>query len=145
MRNYHAALEVFSPEHNLRYWAAVQGNLGTVLKRQGELETGTARLEQAIAAHRAALEVFTRERAPEDWAFAQDNLGNVLSILGERTNSAALLQQALDAHRLALEVLSHGRRPTTLNKSRHSLAQTGSVNLEIISAVICAHILAWTA
>ena len=32
-----------------------------------------------------------------------------------------------------------------LARRRHSLAQRGSVNLEIISAVIRAHILAWTA
>ena len=34
----------------------------------GERESGTARLEEAVAAYRAALEEQTRERVPLDWA-----------------------------------------------------------------------------
>ena len=46
--------------------------------RLGERESGTARLEEAVAAYRAALEEWTRERVPLDWAMTQNNLGNAL-------------------------------------------------------------------
>ena len=49
------------------------------LSELGERETGTARLEEAVAAFRAALEERTRERVPLDWAMTQNNLGNALS------------------------------------------------------------------
>ena len=48
----------------------------------GERESGTARLEEAVAAYRAALEERTRERVPLDWATTQNNLGTALSTLG---------------------------------------------------------------
>ena len=48
------------------------------LRRSGERESGTARLEEAVAAYRAALEEWTRERVPLDWAMTQNNLGNAL-------------------------------------------------------------------
>jgi len=64
--------------------AAAQNNLGVTLRELGERESGTARLEEAVAAYRAALEERTRERVPLDWAMTQNNLGNALSTLGER-------------------------------------------------------------
>ena len=57
-------------------------NLGTALWTLGERESGTARLEEAVAAYRAALEERTRERVPLDWAMTQNNLGNALVALG---------------------------------------------------------------
>ncbi len=56
-------------------WAMTQNNLGNVLSTLGERESGTARLEQAVAAYRAALEEWTRERVPLGWATTQNNLG----------------------------------------------------------------------
>ena len=53
-------------------------NLGNALKTLGERESGTARLEEAVAAYRAALEEWTRERVPLEWATTQNNLGNAL-------------------------------------------------------------------
>jgi hypothetical protein len=50
-------------------------NLGVALATLGELESGPARLEEAVAAFRAALEEWTRDRVPLDWAKAQYNLG----------------------------------------------------------------------
>jgi hypothetical protein len=49
-------------------------------------ESGTARLEEAVAAYRAALEEEERRRGrvPLDWANTQHNLGNALRALGER-------------------------------------------------------------
>ena len=48
----------------------------------GERESGTARLEEAVAAYRAALEERTRERVPLDWAGTQNNLGSALCSSG---------------------------------------------------------------
>ena len=48
-----------------------QNNLGNALVRLGERESGTARLEEAVAAYRAALEERTRERVPRYWAQTQ--------------------------------------------------------------------------
>ena len=72
-------------------WATTQNNLGIALVRLGERESGTARLEEAVAAYRAALTERTRERVPLDWAMTQNNLGNALSSArraGERHGAA---------------------------------------------------------
>ena len=71
--------------------------------RSGERESGTARLEEAVAAYRAALEERTRERVPLDWAMTQNNLGNALRTLGERESGTARLEEAVAAYRAALE------------------------------------------
>ena len=76
-------------------WARTQNNLGNALWTLGERESGTARLEEAVAAYRAALQERTRERVPLDWAATQSNLGNALSVLGERVHSEESLQEAL--------------------------------------------------
>ncbi len=43
-------------------------NLGAALTRLGERESGTGKLEEAVAAYREALKERTRERVPLDWA-----------------------------------------------------------------------------
>lgn len=53
----------------------------SALKTLGERESGTARLEKAVAAFRGALEERTRERVPLDWAATQNNLGPALRTL----------------------------------------------------------------
>ena len=63
-------------------WAMTQNNLGTALSTLGERESGTARLEEAVAAYRAALQERTRERLPLDWAATQNNLGMHFSSSG---------------------------------------------------------------
>ena len=45
-------------------WARTQNNLGNALRTLGERESGTARLEEAVAAYRAALKERTRDRVP---------------------------------------------------------------------------------
>jgi hypothetical protein len=72
--------------------AMTQNNLGYAMFRLGERESGTADLQQAVAAYRAALVERTRERAPLDWATTQNNLGNALETLGERESGTADLQ-----------------------------------------------------
>ena len=54
-------------------------NLGNALKALGERESGTARLEEAVAAYRATLQEWTRDRVPLQWAMTQMNLGGLAS------------------------------------------------------------------
>lgn len=84
-------------------WAITQNMLGNALAILGERESGTLRLEQAVAACRAALEEWTRERVPLDWARAQNVLGNALRTLGERESGTSRLEEAVAAYRAALE------------------------------------------
>ncbi|MGF1641189.1 MAG: tetratricopeptide repeat protein, partial [Rhodospirillales bacterium] len=84
-------------------WATTQNNLGNALWRLGERESGTGRLEEAVAAFRAALEERTRERVPLQWAATQNNLGNALARLGRRESGTARLEEAVAAYRAALE------------------------------------------
>ncbi len=79
--------------------------------RLGERESGTARLEEAVAAYRAALTGNTRERAPLDWAMTQNNLGNALLSLGERESGTAQLEEAVAAYRAALTERTRERVP----------------------------------
>jgi exonuclease VII small subunit len=72
----------------------------------GERESGTARLEEAVAAYRAALEEMTRERVPLQWAGTQMNLGTALWSLGERESGTARLGEAVAAYDRALEIFS---------------------------------------
>ena len=53
-------------------------DLGNALKTLGERESGTGKLEEAVAAYREALKEQTRERVPLQWATTQTNLGNAL-------------------------------------------------------------------
>jgi hypothetical protein len=61
-----------------------QNNLGSALEIFGERESGTVRLEEAVAAYRVALEEYAHARVPLDWAARQNNLGVALRTLGER-------------------------------------------------------------
>ena len=58
--------------------AGTQNNLGNVLLSLGERESGTGRLEEAVADYREALEERTRERYPFLWALTQENVGLAL-------------------------------------------------------------------
>ena len=73
----------------------MQTNLGNALQSLGGRESGTARLEEAVAAYRAALEERTRERVPLHWAMTQMVLGNALLTLGERESGTARLEEAV--------------------------------------------------
>ena len=106
-----------------------QNNLGNALATLGERESGTARLEEAVAAYRAALEERTRERVPLDWAMTQNNLGNALATLGERESGTARLEEAVAAYRAALEERTRERVPLdwamTQNNLGNALATLG--------------------
>jgi len=58
-------------------WAMTQHNLGAALATLGDRETGTARLEAAVAAYAEALKEYTRDRVPLNWASTQHNLAIV--------------------------------------------------------------------
>ena len=91
------------------------------LERSGERESGTARLEEAVAAYRAALEERTRERVPLDWAMTQNNLGNALWTLGERESGTARLEEAVAAYRAALEERTRERVPLDWAMTQNNL------------------------
>ncbi len=88
-----------------------QMNLGLALWRLGERESGTARLEEAVAAFREALQEHTRARVPLDWAGTQMNLGIALATLGERESGTARLEEAAAAYREALKEFNQARSP----------------------------------
>ena len=78
MAAYTEALKEHTRERVPLAWATTQNNLGSALAVLGKRESGTARLEQAVAAFTEALKERTRERVPLDWAATQNNLGNAL-------------------------------------------------------------------
>jgi len=101
----------------------VRVNLGNALATLGSRESGTARLEEAVAAYRAALEERTRDRVPLQWAMTQVNLGNALFTLGERESGTARLEEAVAAYRAALEEMTRAVAPHWHDIAQQNLAQ----------------------
>ena len=85
-------------------WAMTQMNLGTALVSLGARESGTDKLNEAVAAYREALKEYTRARVPLQWALTQMNLGTALVSLGEN-RADPHLKIGGDARRL------HGPQP----------------------------------
>jgi tetratricopeptide (TPR) repeat protein len=85
-----------------REWAMAQMNLGVALQTLGERESGTARLQEAMAAYREALQENKRESVPLLWAMTKMSLGTALFRLGERESSAVRIGEAIAAYREAL-------------------------------------------
>ncbi len=100
---------------------AALNDLGVALTVLGERESGTERLEQAIAAYRAALEEWTRERVPLQWAMTQNNLGTALQALGEREAGTERLVQAVAAYQAALEEHTRKRVPLDWAMTQNNL------------------------
>ena len=71
MTAYTEALKEVTRERVPLGWAMTQNNLGNALTTLGERESGTERLEQAVAAFTEALKEYTRERVPLGWAATQ--------------------------------------------------------------------------
>jgi hypothetical protein len=86
-----------------------QGALETL----GERESGTARLEEAIAAYRDALQEFTRARAPLDWAVSTGNQGVALMLLAERRGDAKMAKLAVQQIEAAFTTLRDGGHAPT--------------------------------
>ena len=73
------------------------GTEGTLLfATNGNRESGTARLRDAVAAYREALKEYTRERVPLDWAMSTGNQGVALMWLAKRRSDAAMARMALE-------------------------------------------------
>ena len=89
-------------------WATIQNNLGLALWRLGERESGTARLEEAVAAYRAALEERRRERVPLDWAASFGGQGVALMLIADRTNDGAVAETAAAQIETAYQTLRSG-------------------------------------
>ena len=100
---------------------AASNDLGNALQTLGVRESGTTRLEEAVAAYRAALEEWTRERVPLDWAMTQNNLGSALQTLGARESDTTRLQEAVVAYRAALEERTRERVPLQWAMTQNNL------------------------
>jgi hypothetical protein len=62
-----------------------QNNLGNALRSLGERESGTARLEEAVAAFRVALDTFVEAGADHFASVAKQTLSCALKLLDERS------------------------------------------------------------
>jgi tetratricopeptide (TPR) repeat protein len=98
-----------------------QNNLGVALEKLGERESGTERLEEAVAAYREALKERTQERVPLNWAMTQNNLGNTLQRLGERESGTERLEEAVAAYRKALKERTRERVPLQWATTQNNL------------------------
>jgi tetratricopeptide (TPR) repeat protein len=105
-------------------WASTQNNLGVALWMLGERESGTARLEEAVTAHRLALEKTLRAEEPLNWAMSQNNLANTLRALGQRGIGTAGLEEAVAAFKLALEEQTRVRAPLDWAMTQNNLGAT---------------------
>jgi hypothetical protein len=97
-------------------WAKTQGNLGFALFRLGERESGTARLDEAVAAYGEALKEQTRARVPLLWAKSTGNQGVALMLIAERRTDGAMAKTALDQIDAAITTArAGGDVPTAAN------------------------------
>ena len=87
-------------------WARAENRLGIALRVLGERESGTTKLEEAIASHREALKEQNRQRVPSEWAQTLINLGTALFALGKREREPTKVEEAVAAYREALEEFS---------------------------------------
>jgi tetratricopeptide (TPR) repeat protein len=125
-------------------WATTQVRLGDALLTLGERESGTERLNEAVAAYRAALEEYTPERVPLNWARMQVRLGNALVELGWRESGTARLEEAVAAYRAALAEAPRERVPLDWSVTQANLGgalqalgerESGTARLEEAVAV----------
>jgi len=91
------------------------------LSTLGERESGTARLEEAVAAFQEALREYTRKRLPLQWAMTQTNLGAALGALGARESGTARLEEAVAAYREALKDSTRERVPPQWAMTQNNL------------------------
>ena len=121
IERYHHILAITQRERVPLEWAETQNNLGVALWTLGERESGTGRLEEAVAAFRAGLEERTRERVPLEWAMTQNNLAIVLWTLHGRESGTGRLEEAVEAFRTALQEITRERDPLLWAKAQNNL------------------------
>jgi tetratricopeptide (TPR) repeat protein len=103
-------------ERDPRDWAMTQANLGFALLRLGEPESGTARLEEAVAAYGEALKEQPRTRVPILWAKSAGNQGVALMLIAERRTDVTMATTALDQLEAAITTArAGGDAPTAAN------------------------------
>src|SRR5262249_22260725 len=132
-------LELIPRERAPLHWARNQNSLGVALTRLGERESGTGKLEDALAAFREALKERTRERVPLEWATTQSNMGMTFVRLGERERGTAKLEEAVAAFHEALKERTRERVPLEWAGTQNNLGivlvdlagrEGGTANLE---------------
>ena len=96
-------------------------DLGVSLALLGERESGTNRLEEAVAAYRVALEERNRDQLPMAWSQTQGNLGNVLALLGEREGGTDRLEEAIAAYQSVLEEVTRDGAPMDWARTQMNL------------------------
>jgi tetratricopeptide (TPR) repeat protein len=123
------ARRMLTTAHDSRERGTAAHLLGTALGALGGRGSGSARLEEAVAAYRVALAEWTRKREPLYWATAQNNLGIALAELGQRERGTARLEEAIAAYRAALEERTRERVPldwaATQNNLGNALVKLG--------------------
>jgi tetratricopeptide (TPR) repeat protein len=77
----------------------------------GARESGTRRLEEAVAAYREALKGLTSDHDPLQWAQVRINLGAELSQLGERESDTKHFEESIKVYNEALQKLPRERVP----------------------------------
>ncbi|MFG5381760.1 tetratricopeptide repeat protein [Yoonia sp. R2-816] len=102
-------------------------DLGNALCLLGERQTGTERLEQAVAAYTSALNKRDRSQSPTDWAMTQNNLGNAQAILGARESGTDHLEQAVTAFGAALQVKTPDSPPQYRATIQNNLGNTWAI------------------
>jgi tetratricopeptide (TPR) repeat protein len=115
---WHLVLQQRPREQVPRQWAETQYRLGLVLETLGERESGTAHLEEAVAAYRAALEEIGD---PASRATVENNLYGALELRDKRKSEAARLEEAVTAERSALEKYTRERVPLQWARTQNSL------------------------
>src|SRR5215475_5344172 len=105
-------------------WAVAQIDLGGALWALGIRESGTARLQDAVAAYRASFTILTRERSPLDWATMQHNFGTALHRLGERESGTVRFKEAMAAFRAALTEWTREDVPLLWAMAQNNLGTT---------------------
>ena len=122
VKNYRAALEVFTHERHPEQWGQVMNDLGVAFVALAQRETGTEWLREAASVYRDTLKERTRERAPLNWARTKSNLGVALAQIGERESDAERLEEAIVAYRAALEERTRERDPLDWAMTQNNLA-----------------------
>ena len=100
---------------------AALNDLGNALQTLGARQSGTERLDEAVAAYRRALDDRPRQLSPLDWAMTQNNLGAALQTLGERESGTARLDEAVAAYREALKEYTRQRAPLDWAMTQNNL------------------------
>ena len=86
MSAFQSAFRQITQERDPFQWAATQYNLGTALLMLGQRQSGTGRLDDAVAAFRKALQEFVCARLSQQERQTRDKLEIAQKLLAERHN-----------------------------------------------------------